>query len=364
LLNIDTIQFDKISKNRDTLQEYWVFASSDKALIIEKLLAKGKLLGQIAEIEKGSTSGKNDVFTITKDVVKEYGLENELLRKNVKNGDIDRYGIFDRGTYLIYTDNDTEIEKYPNIFLYLSKHQEILKKRNEVKKGLYHWWRLERPRKKEIYDSDEKIIVPYRATNNRFAYDSERRFNDGGDIRVIVIKDRSILTKYVLGVLNSKIIDWYFGFIGKPKGNSREYFNEPLAKIPIFPADNVTQSSISKLVDSISCKSNEYQHMTSNFLKYLQTKFPLEKPGKKLQNWHELDYGEFIKELNKAIKKAGCKKLGKKDEMDWMDVFNVKRGESQKIKSEIDETDKEINKIVYKLYELTEEQIQIVENSV
>ena len=97
-------------------------------------------------------------------------------------------------------------------------------------------WNIEKANS-VFYDSKEKIIVPYRATCNRFAYDNEKRFNDGGDIRVLVITDKNLLVKYVLGILNSNVIDWYYGFIGKPKGNAREYFNEPLAKIPIFIAD-------------------------------------------------------------------------------------------------------------------------------
>jgi len=143
LLSINPIRFDTIKKERNTLQEYWIFASNDENKIIEKLLSRGKLLGEISEIEKGSTSGKNDVFTISKEVVKKYGLESELLRKNVKNGDIIKYGIFDRETYLIYTDNNTKIDKYPNTLNYLKEHQEVLAKRNEVKKGSYDWWRLE-----------------------------------------------------------------------------------------------------------------------------------------------------------------------------------------------------------------------------
>jgi len=222
---------------------------------------------------------------------------------------------------------------------------------------------LERPRRKEIYDAKEKIIVPYRAANNRFAYDNERRFNDGGDIRVLLITDKDLLVKYVLGILNSKVIDWYYGFIGKPKGNSREYFNEPLAKIPIFLADNITQTSIAELVDSITKQIEEEQSINRKFLKYLQSQFQIEKLSKKLQNWNELEFGDFIKELNKGIKKVGGKKLSKMDEMEWMEVFETKKTEAQSLKAEIEKTDKEIDQMVYELYRLSEDEIKIVEKS-
>jgi hypothetical protein len=101
----------------------------------------------------------------------------------------------------------------------------------------------------------------------------------------------------------------------------------------------------------------------SFFQKYIQSQFSIEKLSKKLQDWHEYEFGDFIKELNKAIKKAGGVKLSKMDEIEWMEVFENKKSETLKLKAEIDKTDKEIDKMVYELYSLTEEEIQIVENS-
>ena len=361
--SMENSRFEEIPKERAKLLDYWLFSTNDQSAIIEKLLLNSKLLGDISEIEQGSKSGKNDVFTVFKDVAKEYRLESDLLRKNVKNGDINRYEIHDREMYLIYTDNSTEIQKYPNIFNYLKEHEIELSERNEAKNGLYKWWRLDRPRRKAIFDSDEKIVVPYRATNNRFAYDNEKRFNDGGDIRAIVIKDNEMKIKYVLGVLNSKIIDWYFGFIGKPKGDTREYFNEPLSKIPISEAEIEIQNAISELVDNIMKKSNEYRVIENNFLKYVMSKFVSINIYKKLKNWYELEFGDFIKELNKEIKKSGREKLSKMDEMEWMELFEAKKAEVLKLKEAIDQTDKEIDKMVYQLYGLTDEEIKIVEES-
>ena len=101
----------------------------------------------------------------------------------------------------------------------------------------------------------------------------------------------------------------------------------------------------------------------NGFLKYLHSQVEIEKISKKLENWEDLEFGYFIKELNKAIKKSGGEKLSKMDEMEWMEVFETKKEEAQGLKSEIDKTDKEIDKMVYELYDLTEEEIQIVENS-
>ena len=71
----------------------------------------------------------------------------------------------------------------------------------------------------------------------------------------------------------------------------------------------------------------------------------------KLQNWHQLDFGEFIKELNKSIKKAGGEKLSKKDEIEWMELFEDYKEQAVDLQNEIDKTDKEIDHMVYDLYE-------------
>jgi len=83
--------------------------------------------------------------------------------------------------------------------------------------------------------------------------------------------------------------------------------------------------------------------------------------SKKLMNCHELEFVDFIKELNKAIKKVDGEKLTRMVEMEWMDVFETKKAEAQTLKAEIDKTDAEIDAMVYKLYGLSEEEIKIVE---
>ena len=227
--------------------------------------------------------------------------------KNIKNSDIDRYCLKERGNYLIYIDNNTKIENYPNIFEYLSLNKQELVDRNEVKQGLYSWFRFDRPRRKEVFDVKEKLIVPYRAERNKFAYDNQQFFNDGGDIRAIVLKeDIKQSIKYILGLLNSSLLNWYYGFIGKPKGKSREYFNEPLAKIPIRntnfsdPYDNTHHNRMVTLVD-------------------------------------------LMLELYKQLASA------KTDH------------DKTVIQRQIDATDRQIDQLAYELYGLTQEEIKIVE---
>ncbi len=46
---------------------------------------------------------------------------------------------------------------------------------------------------------------------------------------------------------------------------------------------------------------------------------------------------------------------------EWEENFNTESNKPLELKSKIDATDKEIDQMVYKLYDLTEEEIEIVE---
>jgi hypothetical protein len=160
--------------------------------------------------------------------------------------------------YLIYADVNFKIDNYPLIEKYLLQHKRELFNRAEAKDNLYPWYRLQRPRDKRLFDAIEKIIVPYRAESNQFAYDDKQYFNDGGDIRVIVInKNKEYHTKFCIGILNSRLMNFYYQFIGRRKGKMLEYFVEPLAKIPIIninftdPTEKSKHDKMVSLVDQM-----------------------------------------------------------------------------------------------------------------
>jgi hypothetical protein len=107
--------------------------------------------------------------------------------------------------------------------------------------------------------------------------------------------------------------------------------------------------------------NNSFDSICKKFYFYLSNQYNLEKLSGKLEKWYELSFVDFIKELNKAIKGVKGIPLTKKDEFEWMDLFEENKKKALELKSEIDKTDKEIDQMVYALYGLTEEEIKIVE---
>ena len=254
----------------------WILATSRSQGILQKIRSNSWALSTLCEIEQGQKSGLNKVFSVTQSQISHHNLETQILRKMIKNSDIRRYYIDWKGKFLIYTTGNTDIEKYPNIEEYLKGFYKQLIERAEVKDNLYSWYRLQRPRRQRLFDASEKIVVPYRAPENRFAYDDQQFFNDGGDIRVIVPKPEcTVSIKYILGCLNSKVLNFFYCFIGRPKGEVLEYFVEPLSKLQIRrinlsnPKGKKTHDDIVELVNKMLSLSNQLGDINTKFDRYL-----------------------------------------------------------------------------------------------
>lgn len=173
-------------------------------------------------------------------------------------------------------------------------------------------------------------------------------------------KDNSLVkTKYALSLLNSKLYVFYFTHKKNefdqlfPKIRVKEFKELPIKVIP----EN-KQNKFIALTDQIIEFNKEIDVLREKFQRNLQREFSLETLSKKLQNWYELSFAEFLKELAKAKLN-----LTLSQKAEWEDYFLAEQQKAISIKSQIDQTDKEIDQMVYELYGLTEEEIEIVENS-
>jgi hypothetical protein len=161
----------------------------------------------------------------------------------------------------------------------------------------------------------------------------------------------------LLAILNSKPATQFYRLLHDIKGKVFAKISlDNLASFPI-PSDISTVSlDLSERAKLLLDKTNEFQKFRNQFTSLLQSKFELRKVSKKLQNWFEIEFKDFLKELKKAKVK-----LGLSEEAEWMQYFDEQKEKAQTLKSEIEKNDKEIDQMVYELYGLTEEEIKIVE---
>jgi ClpP class serine protease len=88
----------------------------------------------------------------------------------------------------------------------------------------------------------------------------------------------------------------------------------------------------------------------------------LKKYLKKLQAFESLEFEDFVKEYKKAKKIKFADKLSERNfKNDWKPLFENDKKEVLELQEQINQTDKEIDSMVYELYGLSDEEIKIVE---
>jgi type I restriction-modification system DNA methylase subunit len=183
--------------------------------------------------------------------------EMSLIKPFYKNSDIDRYHIsLENPYFVIYTTKDTDIDNYPEIKAHLEKFRPILENRLRVYGEDYPWHKLHRERDQKIFEGD-KIVTSRRAERNTFALENQKCFEQS-DISIVTKRDSiKEMSKYILGLLDSALLDFWFEHKSKAKGEAREYYFTPLSVIPIRrinfadPQEVKIHDYLVELVDSI-----------------------------------------------------------------------------------------------------------------
>ncbi|QQS49860.1 MAG: N-6 DNA methylase [Bacteroidota bacterium] len=227
----------------------------------------------------------------------------------------------------------------------------------------YGEW-LAAPREKKYFEGYRILFREIPGKNRRIqAVITNETSYYGHSITPFILNDRDNIDilKKILCIVNSKTLSWYGGLklsnFGKeifPKLNPQD-----IKLLPICIDIKSTMEPMSEKADLTLTLINELQELSQKFQRTIQRKFNLEELPAKLQDWYLLSYSGFIKEL--AKKKI---KLSLSEEAEWETYFQEESKKALEIKTKIEITDKEIDQMVYKLYDLTPEEIEIIENSI
>lgn len=293
----------------------WVLIEGDESKIINKLNLIPKL-DLIGSANAGIITGLDDILMFDKSDIERLKFEKELILPIIRGTDPKRYQYVSPSKYVIYPYkidgketkilSEKELKEFPIVYDYLIKNKSALIKRKDSRKTFENrkdWFALVRFGRKEMFNQ-EKIVTPGEVKDHKFSLDNSNSGFSCARVFAITIENKKYNLKYILAILNSNLIKFYLRHIAPLKqGGYYTYSSTVLGQIPIKDSSPSQEKKIISLVD--------------NMLE-LQKKYHDEK---------------------------------------------TQGNEKERLKQQIENTDYEIDEEVYKLYELTPEEIKIVKDN-
>ncbi len=291
----------------ETSQAVWSFVRPEVNCLLNKLKANYQPLTDYCagQIYMGIKSGLTEAFVIDKHTLLQIA-ENDtnaqdIIKPFLNGRNIGRYQIKVQNVHLIYTYHGVDINRYPGIEQHLKPFKSRLEKRATKQK----WYELQQPQFRfSKYLDGPKIIFPDIAKKPRFVLD-EKGYYISNTVYFIPRRDL-----YLLGLLNSKLGEFYFvATCAGLEGSSDTYlrfFGQYLASFPIRTID-------------------------------------FNNPTDKARHDKMVALVEQMLDLHKQLNEA-----------------TIPQARTM-LKRRIETTDRQIDNLVYELYGLTDEEIDIVE---
>lgn len=155
------------------------------------------------------------------------------------------FGNSDNDEWIIYTDSKFKyaenIKPYPNIKKHLDRFQEVITSDNRP-------YGLHRAREEYFFQGEKIIALRKCAFEPIFTYTD---FDCYVSATFYVIKTERINQRYLIAILNSKLIAFWLRRKGKMQGNNYQLDKEPLLQIPICNIVDRDQQPFITLVDQI-----------------------------------------------------------------------------------------------------------------
>lgn len=246
----------------------WSLTDGRTQALLDKIHAAGVPLGTYVDgkIYYGIKTGLNEAFVIDGETRRRLIAEDpksaEIIKPFLAGRDIKRYQPLELKKYLLFTRRGINIKDYPAIEKHLEEYKEKLIPRPEDwpsdkswpgrKPGSYQWYEIQDSI--DYYQEFEKpkIIVPAIVQRGSYTYDEHLMYSND---KTSIIPCTDI---YLLGILNSKVADFVIHLISSTKqGGYYEYKPMYVSQIPIRtidptnPADVARRDRIVALVESL-----------------------------------------------------------------------------------------------------------------
>jgi len=306
-------------------------------------------------IFQGVVTGNNKAFIFdTEEIALAHGIEKELLKPLCHGRDIGKWEVRSMDRRILYLDSSTDISRYPGAEKWLMPFKGELEKRRECANGVIPWYALQWARKRVELDITPKIAV--QNTRNESlktrilaAVDLVGFYSTQG-VNFIIPKGERHSVFLLVAILNSKLINNLFATKFLNLAIKAEYLKQ--LRFPKGDDSEKMENLARMMVDRTAARNLQ----KTNFLSRVRDNLPGVKVTGALESFEELDFAGFLAELKKQKQK-----LALSAQAEWEGFFNQSKAAVAGLAAEIAATDREIDKKVYALYGLTDEEILIVE---
>jgi Eco57I restriction-modification methylase/TaqI-like C-terminal specificity domain len=336
----------------------WVFADEIEQVILEKLQKNTLALGQYGKIYRGVLTGLNRAFIIdqiTKEnIIKTDPKSAELIKPYTQATDIKAWHLENKGQwFFINTGFNIEIseKKYVGIYKYLRQFDTELEARQDKGKTIYNL------RSCDYYEEFDKpkILYIHTAVNPHFYFDTEKVYINNN---AYIIANADL---FISSWLNSSIFNFYkklvFPAFGDAGSDGRVRLNaEKMINVPIPLINEVQKASFITEAEAMLTMNKQLYEQSQRFLSMVRSELKVEKVNEKLEKWFVLSWEAFLVEIKKQKGSFGLTK-----QMEFQTFFTEQKVIAQKLHDKIQATDQKINSMVYALYDLTPQEIAVVE---
>jgi len=264
---------------KDVTRNEWNFATGKSAKLFEKLSKMPVKLGDIANIFVGTQTSADDVFVIENahkegeyfvgtsnlngETIK---VEAGIIKPFLRGKDIRRYQKVEtkavlvcpyeitRENFRLYTPEEMS-KLFPLTLKYLDSNRDKLVSREGGKFKGTKWYAFGYPKSMTLFQK-EKLIVPDYNNVASFTLDTKSHFYKTG--YGLILKNPDIDIKYLLGLLNSRLLFEYLSTISTSlRGGYIRFWTQFIEKLPIKiinsknPAEKRLYESIISLVNII-----------------------------------------------------------------------------------------------------------------
>lgn len=230
----------------------WCLSRPEHAALTDRLRSLSTPLVEVVngKICMGIKSGLTAAFVINSeqrhDILTKNPEASEIIRPFIQGRNIRRYRLDPANEYLIYTYHGIDMRPYPAVINHLRPFKQEL----EFRATKQEWYELQQPQLtyKELLEKD-KIIFPDISVTCRFALDTSGHY---GANTVYFIPTDNL---YLLGLLNSRLAQFYFAQVcAALEGPGEAYlrfFGQYLEGFPVRRVDSAHQPCRDRMVQLV-----------------------------------------------------------------------------------------------------------------